>query len=300
MDGKEHALVNIRSALTVGALTYAAFMATASAQGMVSIEKLSFKVVDAFEPGAAVSGELRIPESKHDRLPAVLILHSSPGFDGRGAFYAEALNEAGTATVEIDYMQGRGMPTTPRHNLPHAYQTLQHLAGHPRIDPSRIGIMGFSWGGIISVLTSSEELTRQYTGGKFRFAAHLGIYPICWRHQAILEGKSSWFKSLKPDTYRRVTGRPVHILAAEKDAFDGPGSCRKFLAALPASVRPHFSLTVYPGATFGWDSRFSSATYDAGVNQGKGGMSDVVADADIARQSREFAVSYFGKNLSAD
>lgn len=57
----------------------------------------------------------------------------------------------------------------------HVYLTLQYLAAHPRIDPLRIGIMRFSWGGILTVLTSSEELSRQYAGGKLRFAAHLGI-----------------------------------------------------------------------------------------------------------------------------
>lgn len=188
--------MTIRGGLVVGILTSVLFMGSANAQGMVLIEKISFKVVDAFEPGAAVSGELRIPDSKHDRLPAVLILHSSPGFDGRGAFYAEALNQAGIATLEIDYLQGRGIPATPRHNMPHAYETLQYLAGHPRIDPMRIGIMGFSWGGIISVLTSSEELTGQYTCGKLRFAAHLGLYPLCWRHRAVLAGTDKHFSPL--------------------------------------------------------------------------------------------------------
>jgi dienelactone hydrolase len=289
--------MTIRGGLVLGILVSALFIEAAYAQDMVQIEKMSFKVVDAFEPGAAVSGELRIPGSKHDRLPAVLILHSSPGFDGRGAFYAEALNQAGIAALEIDYLQGKGMPATPRHNMPHAYETLQYLAGHPRIDPMRIGIMGFSWGGIISVLTSSEELTAQYTGGKLRFAAHLGIYPICWMHRSALAGKLKFFQ---PTTYERVTGSPVHILAAEKDDSDEPGSCQAFLAELPAQVRPHFSLTVYPGATFGWDSRFGSVSYSMGAHAGKGGMVTVVADPDLANRSREFAVAYFRKNLAAD
>jgi dienelactone hydrolase len=291
------ALVTTRSGLVVGILTSAFFMGTANAQGMVLIEKMSFKVIDAFERGATVSGELRIPDSKHDRLPAILILHSSPGFDGRGAFYAEALNQAGIATLEIDYLQGRGIPATPRHNMPHAYETLQYLADHPRIDPMRIGIMGFSWGGIISVLTSSEELTRQYTSGKLRFAAHLGLYPICWRHRAVLAGTDKHFKST---IYQRVTGRPVHMLAGDRDDYDDPDSCQSFLAELPAEVRPHFSLTVYPGATFGWDSRFSSASYDIGGKEGKGGIKTIIANPDIANRSREFAIIYFRKNLTAD
>ena len=289
--------MTIRGGLALGILISALFIGAANAQDIVQIEKMSFKVVDAFEPGAAVSGELRIPGSKHARLPAVLILHSSPGFDGRGAFYAEALNQAGIATLEIDYLQGKGMPATPRHNMPHAYETLQYLAGHPRIDPMRIGIMGFSWGGIISVLTSSEELTRQYTGGKLRFAAHLGLYPICWMHRSALAGKLKFFQ---PTTYHRVTGSPVHILAGDKDDYDDPDSCQNFLAELPAEVRPHFSLTVYPGATFGWDSRFSSASYDIGGKKGKGGIVTIIANPDIANRSRELAVAYFRKNLTAD
>jgi uncharacterized protein len=291
-----NASMTIRRGLILGILSSTCLVGAADAQGQVSVEKMSFRLVDAFEPGAAVSGELRIPDSKSGRLPAVLILHSSPGFDGRGAFYAQALNEAGIATIEIDYLQGKGLPATPRHNLPHAYETLRYLAGHPRLDPMRIGIMGFSWGGIISVLTSSEELTQQYTGGKLRFAAHLGFYPICWIHRTVLAGTSTYFK---PTIYQRVTGRPVHILSGDKDDSDGPEACPKFLAELPEQVRPYFSLTVYPGATFAWDSRFSSATYLVGAKEGKGGIVNIVADPDTAKKSREFAVTYFKKNLGA-
>ena len=268
----------------------------ASAQVEVTTEKLSFDVAGAFERGATVSGDLRIPASRRERLPAVVFLHSTPGFDGRGAFYAEALNRAGIATVEIDYMQGKGMPATPRHNLPHVYQTLQHLARHPRIDAARIGILGVSYGGTIALLTSSDELTREHTGGKLRFAAHLPIYPVCWRHSRILDGTSSW--QFKRTVYQRVTGRPVHILTGDKDDYENdPDSCPKFLAALPPQVRPTFDLTVYPGATFGWDSPFGSVTWDAGAKQGKGGFRTIVANPEIAQRSRAFAVAFFTTHL---
>ena len=290
-------MTGIQARTVIGVLACAWLLGVAHAQGNVSTDKFSFKVAAAFEARAEVSGELRIPASKLERLPAVLILHSTPGFDGRGAFYAEALNQAGIATVEIDYMQGRGMPATPAHHLPHVYQTLQHLAAHPRVDPVRIGIMGFSWGGILSVLASSEELTRQYGSGDLRFAAHLGLYPLCWIHRSVLEGKSRYFK---PGIYQRVTGRPVQILAGDKDDYNDPDSCRQFLAGLPVQVRPHFFLVVYPGATFAWDSRFSSATYDAGARKGKGGIVNVVADAETANRSRALAVDYFLKSLAAN
>lgn len=283
------ALVALRSALIGGIVATGPFLTSAIADGNASTEKVFFRVADAFEPGAAVVGTLRIPASTRGALPAVLIVNSSPGFDGRGAFYAEALNGALIATLEIDMFQGRGIPATPRHNLPHAFETLKYLATHPRVDPARIGIMGFSWGGIIAVLASSEELTRQY-GDRLRFAAHLGVYPICWRHRTFLAGSDKHFR---PTIYRRVTGSPVHILSGSKDDYDNPDDCPKFLAELPDPVRRDFSLTVYPDATFGWDSRFSSAQYDAAARNGKGGIVNVVADAEVADQSRGFAVSYF-------
>jgi len=266
-----------------------------AAQGQVSVEKVHFKVADAFERGAAVVGELHVPTAKGTRLPAVMIVNSAPGFDGRSAFYAEALNRAGIATLELDFMQGRGQPASPRQHMAHAYETLQYLAADPRIDGARIGIMGFSWGGFVALLTSSAELTQRYTGNRLRFSAHLGVYPICWQHERIVAGKDKYIGS---DTYRRVTGRAVHILAGDKDDYDDPDSCDKFLGALPADARRHFSLTMYPGATFGWDSRFDSTSWHAGGDKGKGGTIHIVANAELAERSREYAVSYFTRNLA--
>jgi dienelactone hydrolase len=260
----------------------------------VDMEPVLLAITGA-EAGAKVSGNLRLPRTARAPMAAVLILHSSPGFDGRGAFYAHALNRAGIATLEIDYLGGKGIPATPRDNLPHVFQTLRHLARHDRIDSGRIGVLGFSWGGILAVATSSSELAREYGDG-LQFAAHIGLYPICWRHHAIAIGSSNWFGR---EVYSRVTGRPVLILAAGKDAFDDPDSCERFVSALPQEARASFSVTTYPTATFGWDSRFGSATYDVGVNKGRGGINTIIADSEIARQSREAVVDFFNAALPA-
>jgi dienelactone hydrolase len=279
------------------AVAWLAVAPPAVAGADATIERLAFTVSGVPARDAAVSGELRIPASARERVAAVVILHSSPGFDGRGAFYAEALNRAGLATVEIDYLHGRGIPASPRANLPHVYGTLGHLARHPRIDPARIGVMGFSWGGILALLTSSEALTRQYGDGQ-RFAAHLPLYPICWRHRGVLAGTPGGWTDLAPAVYRRLTGAPVHILAGARDDYDGePGACPNFVADLPAEARARVALTVYPDATFGWDSRFSSAAYDRGAKQGTGGIVTVAADAAIAARSRAFAVEFFRQSL---
>jgi dienelactone hydrolase len=271
-------------------------LASAEVQCAVTVENVEFPVADATDRYAAVAGELRIPDSRRAHLPAVVIVNSAPGFDGRGAFYAEALGEAGIVTLEIDMFQGRGLPASVRHNLPHAFQALQYLAHHPRVDPQRIGIMGFSWGGAVAVLASSDELARHYAGGELRFVAHLGLYAGCWIHHDIVAGRS---KDVNPSAYRKSTGRPVYIVAGGRDDYDGADGCWKFLVALPAEVRADFSLTVYPDATFGWDSRYSSAFYTSGARQGKGGVVTVVADTEIAAQSRRDVVRFFRKTLAA-
>jgi dienelactone hydrolase len=282
-------------------LAHALVVAPANAQDQPSVEKISLSINGAVERHAQVVGELRLPNANPERLPAVVIVNSSPGFDGRSAFYANALNLAGIATLEIDMFQGKGLPASIRGNLPHVYQTLDHLSRHPRIDPKRIGIMGFSWGGNVSVLASSDELARRYSRGELRFAAHLGLYPACSKHYALVADKPWKWKELKPTVYRRITGKPVRILAAGKNDYDSRDRevCARFIAALPPEVQRHFSLTVYPEATFGWDSRFSSATYDASANEGKGGTVEVIADAAIATQSQQSAVAYFRKYLGA-
>lgn len=266
----------------------------ASAQVAVSVEPVSFRVADAFEKGTGVTGELRIPDAQPGRLPAVVIVDSTPGFDGRGRFHAEGLNAAGIATLEIDVFEGKGQPVTPRHNLPHVFETLQWLAAHPRVDPARIGIMGFSSGGILTVLASSEPLARQY-GGDARFAAHVGFYPHCWFLRRIPAGA---LDTLKPDVLATVTGRPVRILLGGNDDYEAPESCVAFVDALPPAARGHFTLTVYPNATFAWDSVAGSTTYNRNLNGGRGGMVTVVADREIAAKSRDDTVAYFRERLN--
>lgn len=280
--------------LPCGLLAVACALPAACAQATASIERLAFEVIGTRERGAAVSGELRIPDSDRNRLPAVVIVNSSPGFDGRGASYAAALNQAGIATLEVDMFQGSGLPSSPVQSLPHAFQSLQYLARHPRIDPARVGIMGFSWGAQIALVASSAELARQYGSGPLRFAAHLPLYPQCWVVRTARNGKD---RLLKSAIFKEVTGAPVHILAGDKDTYDDPDGCRKFVATLPARARRHFAVTVYPGATFAWDSRFASASYEAGAYKGKGGIVNVAPDAEIARESQAFAASFFKGHL---
>ncbi len=290
----DDAFVNVQSTLFIWILLLVHVVASATAEAGAVVERVVFEVNNPFERRAEVVGELRIPDSERERLPAVMIVNSTTGSDGRGAFYAEALNQAGIATLEVDIFQGRGIPASLVHNMPHMFQSLRYLANHPRIDGGRVGVMGFSYGAQVSLLTSSDEMARTYSERTFRFAAHLALYPQCW----VLRKRFENDKLLKPSIFVEVTGLPVHILVGEKDDYGSLEGCRAFVASLSAPAKPHYSLSVYEGATFAWDSRFNSTVYEAEANRGRGGMVRVIADADIARQSREFALTYFRQHLA--
>src|SRR5262245_44358096 len=94
-------------------------------------------------PGAEISGwgnvrdfpgRLGRPIGSKSKLPAVLILHGSGGVDGRGAFYASALEDAGIVTLEITMFQRGGRPREGhKATLPYAAAALKWLAAQPDI-----------------------------------------------------------------------------------------------------------------------------------------------------------------------
>jgi hypothetical protein len=105
------------------------------------------------------------PTSTHSTSSGMsqAILHGSSGVDARGDFHQEALNEAGIATLQIDMWQARGVssaadrPKAADPDLPRWVSALAFLAARPEIDAKRIGVLGFSCGGVMS-LAASETL----------------------------------------------------------------------------------------------------------------------------------------------
>ena len=58
-----------------------------------------------------------------------------------------------------------------------AYRALALLAVHPRIDPRRIAILGFSHGGWVTLWASQAQIERRFLRANVEFAAHAAFYP---------------------------------------------------------------------------------------------------------------------------
>ncbi len=157
-------------------------------------ETVSYKPVGETRTGIPlpkkVEGTLLTPTDAEKPYPAIVIVHGSGGVDGRGAFYAKALNETGIATFEIWMFAPGKRPRSTADTWPHVYGALMYLTQRDDFDPKRIGVMGFSWGGTNSLQTVNQALTDRFTGGQAAFAGHAPLYNVLGIQDEKVEGPS--------------------------------------------------------------------------------------------------------------
>ncbi len=176
-----------------------------------------------------IAGELRIPRGASGRLPAVVLLHGSGGVNGGHEYWAKHFNEMGVATFLLDSFSQRGITSTSTNQallgrlnmVLDAYRSFDVLAAHPRIDPARIAVMGFSRGGQ-SALYSSMKRFQQMWNPRAAFALHLPLYASCTT-------------TFIDDT--DVTG-PIRQHHGQADDYVTVGPCRPYFERLRAAFLP--------------------------------------------------------------
>jgi dienelactone hydrolase len=201
----------------------------------------------SFTPGdpLVISGDLRFP-SGAGPSPAVVLAHGCGGTGGADVAWASALREWGYATFVLDSFRGRGLTevcTNARtlagaQRIPDAYGALRILATHPRIDPRRVALMGFSHGGILTLGASTAWAKATYApAGQPSFRAFFPFYPYC--------------NTVYPE--RERISAPLRIHMGELDDWLPVGPCIRLAESLKASGQDA-SITVYPGAHHSFDS----------------------------------------------
>lgn len=212
-----------------------------------------------------IKGKLSLPDGPGrgqgcgaaHKIPAVVILHGSSGIDARGDFYEAALNEAGIATLQIDMWEARGVtgasnrPNAPILTQPDAFAALAFLAAQPGIAADRIGVLGFSWGGAMS-LGSAEQLYAGMFGGGRKFKAHVAHYPVCYAANAAIPG-------LPPPAqfgtqFLHLTGAPVLIQVGSSDDYDnGAAPCQALAQAVNPGNGNAVDVVAVPESEHAWD-----------------------------------------------
>jgi dienelactone hydrolase len=191
---------------------------------------------------AVIWGDLGLPPTGAGRVPAVIFVHGSEGVGPREARWAEELAGIGVAAFIVDSLTGRGFKKVTAElssgaMIVDAYRALGVLATHPRIDPSRIALMGGSRGGVVTLYASLARFRRMHGPAGLEFAAYLPFYPGCVVDYIEAE---------------QVSDRPIRIHHGAADDWSQVGPCREYALRL-RRARKDVLMTEYPGAHHAFD-----------------------------------------------
>ena len=202
-------------------------------------------------------GYLTFPQSlvqggrvaSREPVPAMVIVSGSGGITpGREHEYAAVFNEWGIASFVIDYYRPRGVTSETPYMMKvaavtefdvvaDAFAALQLLGTHPAIDASRIGIIGFSYGGMAARFALDQRFIDALAPDGKGFALHIDVYGPCFQN---LQSK-------------RLGIAPLLTLRGTEDRSNDLVACAQREAELAAAGVPVES-HVYPGAGHGWET----------------------------------------------
>jgi len=210
-------------------------------------------------------GYLTLPErlDGSSSVPAMILLPGSGGISaGREHEYAAWLNENGIAVFVVEYYLPRGATketdyllktaaVTEFDIISDAYAALQLLSSHPSIDGERIGVMGFSYGGMATRFAMDERFRRSLAPQSAGFALHIDVYGPCFQNLQTAD----------------TNGSPLLTLRGTEDKSNDLEACvlrENELRSLGVEVEA----IVYPGAGHSWENDapqvLSSSPYISG------------------------------------
>jgi dienelactone hydrolase len=193
-------------------------------------------------------GTLNMPANVTSPVPAMVISHGSAGVQPKDQRWVQAFNSMGIAAFVVDSFGGRGIINTtedqrqlsPAANTADALVALKLLSTDPRIDPKRIGQIGFSRGGSVALEVIMESFRKGIIDDDLKFAAAIGFYPGC---------AESWWEVPAPP----LTGTPLMLALGEKDDYTPAKLCVNFSEIMQRdgeSVEMH----IYPGSYHAFDN----------------------------------------------
>ena len=243
-----------------------------------------------------IAGRFQAPLNVTGKIPAVIILHDTAGVKNNGIYFATALNRVGIATFEIDQWGGRGLPgeassrpKQPGDNLSDVGGAYRLLVARPEIDAARIGLLGFSLGGIQTMLMMNRRNSDAILGSGNHFKAAVAFYPICWLYNRVPGAD-----------FAELVDAKIRILVGSEDDYDdGAGACEDLLRQLAPSDSQRVSLKVLAGATHIFDSLEGSYEFpDPASHRRKGGTVRVRANPAAREQARDDLVRFFAGALA--
>ncbi len=203
-------------------------------------------------PPTEARAALFLPDgaSAENPAPAVVLRNGAAGVLGsRELTYGAQFSEMGVAALVIDAFGAlrdratgcinRFLEITETMALAAAYAGLRHLDFLPEVDGDRVALMGFSYGGMSTMLGAFAQTAEALNPGGKRFAAHVSYNGPC----------IAQFDDI------RATGAPVLLLALSEDGIVDPERCNDIVEDLREGGA-EAKFVVYEGAYHQWDGSF--------------------------------------------
>ena len=206
---------------------------------------------DAYGRPTTIAGILRVAQGT-GRLPVVILIAGSGGFSPSLDVWSRQFLEMGVSTFAMDSFAGRGIVSTSTDQsqlgrlnmIVDVYRSMAALAAHPRVDPNRIAVMGFSRGAQASLYASLKRFQKTWYPGGIEPAAYVALYPPC-------------ITTYIGDT--DVSEHPIRMFHGISDDYVEIGPCRDYYARLQKTAKD-VKMTEFPDTWHAYDGLQLPAT----------------------------------------
>lgn len=210
----------------------------------VTISDQQFLTGDQGGTPVTLAGELRIAQGEGKR-PTVVLIHGSGGIGSNIEPWTQHLNALGVSTFVIDGFTGRGIVNTATNQaqlgrlnfIVDIYRALGILEKHPRVDPQRLALMGFSRGGQAALYASLTRFHKLWNKSGATFALYVPFYADC-------------STTYIDDT--DIVDAPIRAFHGTPDDYNPVASCKAYAKRLVEAKRD-IVITEYPNAAHAFD-----------------------------------------------
>ena len=195
-----------------------------------------------------ISGFLSFPVQTEERkLPAIVIMHGQGGISFYERNWERFFNGLGFATFVVDSNTGRSCTQyiggcAAQHqgmaNIVDAYQALNLIRSHPKIDKDKIILFGLSIGGKVALYSGMQRFQRLWGRNNQKFIGYIALYPPC---------------NIAFEDDHLMDGSPVRIYIGEKDEWASASTCAAYADRLRTDEK-NVKVTIYKNAHHGFDT----------------------------------------------
>jgi dienelactone hydrolase len=211
----------------------------------LTISDEQFLKGDAYGRTTTIAGVLRVAQGS-GRLPAVVLVPGSGGIGASADVWDRQFEAKGISTFMLDSFAGRGIVSTVvdqsqlarLNGILDLYRALSILAAHPRVDPNRIAVMGFSRGAQTTLYSSLKRFHKIWNASGIEPAAYIALYPPC-------------ITTYVGDT--DVSDHPIRMFHGVVDDYVEIGPCRAYFARLKGTAK-EVQMTEYADTWHAYDN----------------------------------------------